>query len=110
MKPHAPGAVASLVFGILALMSWFVPMLGMLMGVLAIASSRRASASLTSLPETYQPGGLHTAGLVTGIIGLLLSLLVMLWAMMIVGMLGALAATVAGEPLSLPPTEQPLLW
>jgi hypothetical protein len=110
MKPHAPGAVASLVFGILALITWFVPMLGMLLGALAIASSRRATASFSSMPETYQSGGLHTAGLVTGIIGLVLSTLMMMWAVMIVGLIGALAATFTGHPVALPPVEQPLLW
>ncbi|HEX3132685.1 MAG TPA: hypothetical protein VHX44_03770 [Planctomycetota bacterium] len=96
MKPHPPGAVASLVFGILALIAWFVPMLEVIIKALAIASSRRTTASLTTMPETYQSGGLPTAGLVTGIIGLVLSSLVMVWAVMMVGMIGVLAATVTG--------------
>jgi len=110
MKPHAPGAVASLVFGILAVIAWFVPVLGMLMGVLAIASARRAAASLSNMPESYQLGGLHTAGLVTGIIGLLLSTMVLVWALMIVGVIGALAASISGQPQPALPVEQPLLW
>lgn len=111
MKPHPPGAVASLVFGILAMIAWLVPMVGVVMGILAIASSRRATASLTAMPEAYVPGGLHTAGLVTGIIGLVLSSLMMLWTLMVFGLLSAIATAMAGQGLPPPsPEAQPLLW
>lgn len=111
MKPHPPGAVASLVFGILAMIAWFAPLIGMVMGMLAIISARRANASLVGTPEAYQPGGLHTAGMVTGIIGLVLSSLVMLWMLMVVGLIGAVATAIAGHPLPPPTLEPPpLLW
>jgi hypothetical protein len=110
MKSYPPGAVASLVFGILALLTWFVPALGFLLGALAIATSRRASASLSALPEVYASGDLHTAGLVTGLIGLTLSLLATLWFVMVIGVLGAIGAAV-GEGMTMPPpTNAQLLW
>jgi hypothetical protein len=110
MKPQPPGAVASLVFGILALIAWFIPAIGMVMGVLAITCSRRAASSLAATPETYEPGGLHLAGLVTGIVGLVLSSLVMVWAVLLVGIIGALAALVTGHPVPASPAQAPLLW
>lgn len=107
MKPHPPGAVASLVFGILAMIGWMMPMVGVVMGILAIINSRRATTSLMTTPESYVPGGLHTAGLVTGIIGLVLSTLVLLWTLLVFGLISAIAGMFAGQPTSGP---QPLLW
>ena len=123
MKPHPPGAVASLVFGILALLAgalplafgilallaWYMPLLGFAFGVLAIISARRAMSSLASLPGEFEAGGIHTAGLVTGIIGLVVSVLVGLWCLMIIGLIGMIfTAATTGQPLPL--VEQPLLW
>jgi hypothetical protein len=110
MKSHPPGAIASLVFGILALLTWFVPAVGFLLGALAIVSSRRAQASLTVTPEAYSTGDLHTAGLVTGLIGVALSLLVILWLVMMFGVLGAIGASVGEAMSKQPPASAPLLW
>ncbi len=97
-----------LAFGFLALLFWYVPLLGLAFGVLAIVSARRASSSLTVLPGTFEPGGMHTAGLVTGIIGLVVSALVGLWCLMIIGLISALiSAATTGQ---LPSTPPPLLW
>lgn len=123
MKPHPPGAVASLVFGILALLAgfipialgiwalfaWYMPILGAVFGVIAITSARNATRSLTTLPSDFEPGGVHTAGLVTGIIGLVLSLLVGLWCLLIIGLISAIfSAATNGQPMT--STELPLLW
>jgi len=123
MKPHPPGAVASLVFGILALLAgamplmfgflavlaWYMPLLGLIFGVIAIVSAQRARSSLTAVPSDFEPGGMHTAGLVTGIIGLVVSALVGLWCLMIIGLIGAIfTAATSGQPMT--PLEQPLLW
>lgn len=81
------------------------------MGILAIINSRRATTSLIATPESYVPGGLHTAGLVTGIIGLVLSSLVLLWTLLVFGLISAIASAVAGQPMVVPTNEyQPLLW
>lgn len=111
MKPHPPGAVASLIFGILAMIGWIMPMVGVVMGILAIINARRATTSLMATPESYVPGGLHTAGLVTGIIGLVLSTLVLLWMLLVFGLIGAIASAFAGQPMVTPMNQaQPLLW
>jgi hypothetical protein len=107
MKPHPPGAVASLVFGILAVIAAGVPVLGMLLGVIAIVQARRAAGALRSLPVDYQAGGLHIAGLVTGIVGTVLSSLATLWGVMLLGLLGALIAASSGPAA---PATPPLLW
>jgi hypothetical protein len=110
MKSHPPGAIASLVFGILALLTWFVPAVGFVLGVLAIVCSRRAQSARRELPEVYAPGDLHTAGLVIGLVGLSLALLAILWFFFVVGLLGAVGAAI-GEGMSpLPPAPAPLLW
>lgn len=110
MKSHPPGAIASLVFGILALLTWFVPALGFLLGALAITTSRRANASLAAMPEAYTAGDLHTAGLVTGVIGLVLSVLATAWFVLVIGVMGAIGAAI-GEGMTMPPpAHAPLLW
>lgn len=109
MKPHAPGAVASLVFGILSVITGMVPLLGFSLGLLAVIFSLRASASLTTLSERYQPSGLHTAGLVSGIIGMVFSALATLWALIVLGLIGAVIAAASGQP-SLTPVAPPMLW
>lgn len=111
MKPHPPGAVASLVLGILALIAGFTPVVGLVFGILAIVSSKRATGALVAAPEIYEPGGLHTAGFITGIIGLAMSALVTLWFLMVVSMISAVvAAAASGAPMTPPLAEKPLLW
>ena len=109
MKPHAPGAVASLVFGILSVITGMVPLLGFFLGMLAIIFSLRASASLATLSDAYQPSGLHTAGLVTGIIGMVFSALATLWALIVIGLIGAIIAAASGQPSPIP-VAPPMLW
>lgn len=92
MKPHPPGAVASLTCGILAIIFGAVPFLGVLLGVIAIIAAVRARRHLTDLPDAYQPGGLHTAGMVTGVIGTVLSTLATVWALLVLSVITALIA------------------
>ena len=54
MKPHPPGAVASLVLGILAVIGGWVPVVGLALGAVAIASARRAASALVATTETYE--------------------------------------------------------
>ena len=63
-KTNAPGAVASLVFGIIGLL-----FCGVIFGPLAIARSSSAKREIAMNP-TYGGGGMATAGMVLGILDL----------------------------------------
>ncbi len=96
--------------GILALIAGLVPVAGLVLGILAIISSRRAGGALAQAPGTYEPGGLHTAGFITGTIGLAMSALVTLWLLMVMSVISAAIAAAASAPASSQMVEQPLLW
>jgi hypothetical protein len=68
-KINAPGAVASLVLGIIGMF-----FCGVIFGPLAIAQASSARRAINSDP-TYGGGGMATAGMVLGIIGLVLFML-----------------------------------
>lgn len=75
-KSMAPGAVASLVWGIVGL---FV--CGLILGGVAISKANEARALVDSQPQRYTGKGLATAGLVIGIID------IVGWGLMMIGML-----------------------
>jgi len=70
-------AIASLVLGILSILPG-VYVGGLVMGILAIVFSRMAMARIKAQPSRINGQGLATAGLVTGIVGLSLSVLIIL--------------------------------
>ena len=107
MKPHPPGAVASLVFGICALITGLVPLFGMLLGMIATILSRRADSFLRADQDRYQVTSLPVAGLGTGIIGITMSLVSTLWALFWFAVIGAIATAAAHQPV---PVEPVLLW
>jgi hypothetical protein len=61
------------------------------------------------LSDAYQPSGLHTAGLVTGIIGMVFSALATLWALIVIGLIGAVITAASGQPSPIP-VAPPMLW
>lgn len=66
LQPTAPGgAVAALVFGILS----FVPMVGLILGIAAIATGVRAKRQIEESGGQLGGQGLATAGITLGIIG-----------------------------------------
>jgi len=69
MKKNAPGALASLVCGIISVVLFWVPVVGLVLGIVALVLSRKAKKKVTSAPETLGGGGLATGGLVCGIVG-----------------------------------------
>ena len=76
--PQTSGhAIASLVLGILSIVPG-VYLGGLVMGILAIVFSRMAVARIKAQPGRINGEGLATAGLVTGIVGLSLSVLIIL--------------------------------
>ena len=95
-------AVASLVLGILSIFPG-VYLGGLIMGILAIVFSRMAMSRITAQPRLVNGQGLATAGLVTGIVGLSISALIILFfgAMVGVGlafMAAIFKAMLAGMP------------
>lgn len=69
---NAPGAVSSMVFGIVGLL-----FCGLIFGIVAISKSRSAKQHIDSDPR-YTGGGMATAGLVLGIIDLVAWALIVL--------------------------------
>jgi predicted Zn finger-like uncharacterized protein len=64
-KRNAPGAVASLVWGILGLF-----ICGFIFGIVAITQANSAKKLIAANPELYTGEGIATAGMVMGIIDL----------------------------------------
>lgn len=62
-QTNAPGAVASLVLGIVGLFCF-----GIVLGILAIIYSGKARKAIAANPGVYTGGGMATAGLILGII------------------------------------------
>jgi 4-hydroxybenzoate polyprenyltransferase len=88
MKPHPPGAVASLAYGVLALMAASVPGVGLMMGIAALVNARRSTNAQVAQPELYLASGLTTAGVVCGVIGGLFSLLATLLLLALLSLIG----------------------
>lgn len=97
-----PGAVTSLICGILSVLCCGMPVAGLVLGIVAIVTAGRARSAVQAAPDRYQPSGLATGGLVTGIIGTVLSTLVILfWAtvlLVIIAIAGAVGAAVSQAP------------
>jgi hypothetical protein len=77
--PAAPGAVVSLVFGILsgAFSCLFV---GLIFAIIAMASAGKAKRAVAANPGAYSGIGMAKAGLILGIIGLVFSIIyTILW-------------------------------
>lgn len=70
-------AIASLVLGVLSIVPGMY-LGGLVMGILAIVFSRMAMARIKATQGSINGQGLATAGLVTGIVGLSLSVMVIL--------------------------------
>ena len=69
MKTTAPGAVSSLVCGIIAVVLCWVPVAGIILGAIAIKQSRSAKAAVQDSPDLYEGAGIAIGGLVCGIVG-----------------------------------------
>ncbi len=73
MKSNAPGAVASLVCGIISIVFCWVPIAGLVLGIIAIVSANKAKATAAQSPERYEAGGVRVGGFICGIIGTVFS-------------------------------------
>lgn len=74
-RGQAPGAVASMVCGIVSLCVCGIPFAGLVLGIIAIVLGLKAKKMYTEQPRAYSPPGMATAGFVCGIIGVVLSVI-----------------------------------
>ncbi len=72
-KENAPGAVGSLVCGIFAVLCC-----GFILGIVAIVLGNSAKGKIRDNPQLYTGGGMATAGIVLGILGIIKDVLVTL--------------------------------
>lgn len=68
-------AIASMVLGIISIPTSFIPLVGFVLGILAIIFYRKANKLIQENPTAYGGHGMAVAGLVTGIIGLFFSVI-----------------------------------
>ena len=73
MKSNAPGSVASLVCGILSIVLCFLPLVGLVLGIIAIQQAGKARRFVEYSPDEFVPGGVRVGGFVCGIIGTVFS-------------------------------------
>ena len=74
--PNAPGAVSSMVCGIVGVVIWCA---GLVLGIIAIVQSRKAKEVIRTNPGRYGGEGMATAGLVLGIIALVVGVIGIIW-------------------------------
>jgi hypothetical protein len=105
MKPLPPGTHASLACGILALVLFWLPLAGLVCGLVALMLALWARRSLVAKPELFRESDFIAAGWTCGLIGLALSILANLVWLVLIAVIHAFASGAPPEP---PPP--PLLW
>ena len=93
MKTNAPGAVASLVCGIISIVLCWVPIVGLVLGIIAIVAAGKAKGAAQANPEKFEMGGVRVGGFVCGIIGTVLSGIYSIWWVIAVAALSGAAAS-----------------
>lgn len=71
-KPKAPNSISGFVCSIVG---FFIPFLGFILCIIGIVLSSKGRKEFAKNPDAYSGKGFLTAGLVIGIVGLVLSLL-----------------------------------
>jgi len=74
-KTNAPGAVSSLVCGIISVVVCWVPIAGLVLGIIAILHHSKAKKNIQANPQSFEGGGMAVGGLVCGIVGTVTSAL-----------------------------------
>ena len=72
-KTSAPGAVSSLVCGIISVVVCWVPIAGLVLGIIGILHHSKAKKNIQANPQSFEGGGMAIGGLVCGIVGTVLS-------------------------------------
>ncbi|MBR0074020.1 MAG: DUF4190 domain-containing protein, partial [Bacteroidales bacterium] len=85
-----PGAVASMVLGIVSLVvsCSCIPLVGIIVGALGLSKAKKSFSLDEQYPEYYSGRGFATTGKVTSLVGLLLGIATTLfWAVYILGLM-----------------------
>ena len=91
--PAAPGAVVSLVCGIIAVA---VGCTGLVLGIVALINARNARAAIAANPGAYSGEGMATAGHVLGIIGVIWGGIIALYLVAVFTCMGSTFLGMAG--------------
>ena len=86
-KPSLPNAAASLVLGILSVVTscWFVDLI---LGIIGLVFGNKARAIYLAAPNDYNGYGMANAGRVLSIIGICIGGLYILYVLVIIGIIG----------------------
>lgn len=86
-------AVAGLVLGIISIVTSWIPIIGQVIGIIAVVISFKAKKAIEQQPTVYGGRGMALAGFITGIVGLSLSAIYILyWILISVVLIGALSS------------------
>lgn len=89
MNQKLPNATATLVLGILSIVScWCYGILGLILGIVALVISKKAVQMYKESPESYSDYGNVKAGRITAIIGIVLSVLFLIYIIAIFAIFG----------------------
>ncbi len=69
LRVEPPGAVASMVCGIISIVVACLPIIPLVLGIVALSLANRAKNIIENSPERFKLGGIRTSGFVCGIIG-----------------------------------------
>lgn len=97
-----PNSTAVLVLGILSIVfCWCYGIVGIILGVIALVLSGKASTMYKENPEAYTVGSFNNmkAGKICGIIGTILSALYMIWIVVYIFIIGAAMSSFPWEML-----------
>ncbi len=95
MKTNAPGAVASLVCGIISIvLAWlgWGALFGLILGIVGISMSNKAKRLAQADPDKFEMGGVRSGGFVCSIIGTVLSAIMLIVVVLIIGVFAAAAS------------------
>jgi hypothetical protein len=91
--PPVPGAVAVLVFGIVAICTFWTGLVGLIFAIISMSKSKKVKKIFDESAGMYNPGsmGLVKVGKILGIVSLILSIFFILYWIIVGLFLGALA-------------------
>lgn len=91
--PPVPGSVAALVFGIVALSTFWTGIVGLIFAIIGMSKSKKVKKAFDEAPGQYSPGSLTPAkiGKILSIIALILSIVFIFYWIIVGIFLGSLS-------------------